>query len=187
MMKRLMMSLICAGIILLLLTAGCTTTPPSPSQEKQPVQNATPAPGNLPVYKVGIDGQYPPFSMMDKSGEATGFDVESLRWIAKDQGFIPEFQAIAWDGIIPALTAGKIDMVYAGMTITDDRKEKVNFSKSYWIVNQMVVAREGSPVTLDQVKSGKMKIGTQRGCTAAIWVEENLVNTTLMKADDLKQ
>ena len=42
-------------------------------------------------------------------------------------------------------------------------------------------------ITLDQVKGGNVKIGTQRGCTAAIWVEDNLVNKSLMSADDLKQ
>ena len=77
-------------------------------------------------------------------------------------------------------------MVYSGMTITEERKEKVNFSTPYWVVNQMVVVKEGSPVTLDQVKSGKVTIGTQRGCTAAIWVDENLVNKSLMPSENLK-
>lgn len=186
-MKRLLLSLMCAGMILLLLTAGCTTTNQTQAPEKQEVVNPTPTTSETPVYKVGIDVPYPPFSMMDEKGEPTGFDVESIRWIGRDQGFEPEFHVVAWDGIIPALNAGTIDMVYSGMTITDERKEKVNFSDSYWTVNQMVVVKEGSPVTLDDVKSGKAKIGTQRGCTAAIWVEDNLVNKTLMSADDLKQ
>ena len=138
------------------------------------------------VYKVGIDVPYPPFSIMDADGNPTGFDCESIEWIAKDQGFEVEFVPTAWDGIIPALQAGKIDMAYSGMTITEERKEKVNFSTPYWVVNQMVVVKEGSPVTLDQVKSGKVTIGTQRGCTAAIWVDENLVNKTLMPSENLK-
>ncbi len=187
MMKNLMISLLCVGMVVLLLTAGCTSTNSPASPEKKPdTANATPT-GTKPVYKVGIDAVYPPFSLMNVSGEPTGFDVESLKWIANDQGFTPEFLPIAWDGIIPALTAGKIDMVYAGMTITEERKAKVNFSKPYWTVNQMVVTKEGSPITLEEVKTGKAKIGTQRGCTAAIWVEENLVNKSLMPGDNLKQ
>jgi len=78
-------------------------------------------------------------------------------------------------------------MVYSGMTITEERKAKVNFSDTYWIVQQMVVSKEGSPITLDEVQAGKVRIGTQRGCTAAIWVEDNLVNTSLMPAENLKQ
>jgi len=184
-MKGVMASLACLGLVLLLLVAGCTSSNPSGVQEKKDSSDNSSA-AKL-VYRIGIDAVYPPFTMMSEKGEPTGFDVESIKWIAKDQGFEPEFQAIAWDGIIPALNANKIDMVYAGMTITDERKEKVNFSKPYWTVNQMVVTKEGSPVTLDQVKTGKAKIGTQRGCTAAIWVEDNLVNKSLMAADNLKQ
>lgn len=186
-MKNLMVSAICVGMVLLMLTAGCTSTNPAVVSEKKTSAGPTETTGSKPVYKVGIDAVYPPFSLMNVSGEPTGFDVESLKWIANDQGFTPEFLPIAWDGIIPALTAGKIDMVYAGMTITDERKAKVNFSKPYWTVNQMVVIKEGSSFTLDQVKTGKAKIGTQRGSTAAIWVEENLVNKSLMPMDDLKQ
>ncbi|MFH0966696.1 MAG: ABC transporter substrate-binding protein [Methanobacteriota archaeon] len=186
-MKRLILSLVCFGMVILVLTAGCT----SPNQSAAPVKTLTQVPTTAPVkaavYKVGIDVPYPPFTMMDEKGEPTGFDVESIRWIAKDQGFEPQFEVVAWDGIISALNAGKIDMVYSGMTITDERKEQVNFSTPYWNVNQMVVAKEGSQITLDQVKSGKVKVGVQRGCTAAIWVEENLIDKNLMSADDLNQ
>lgn len=184
-MKGVLISLVSLVLILLLLVAGCTSSDQSAVQEKKVSSDNTSE--TIPVYRVGIDAVYPPFTMMNEKGEPTGFDVESIKWIARDQGFEPEFQAIAWDGIIPALNANKIDMVYAGMTITDERKEKVNFSEPYWTVNQMVVTKEGSPITLEQVKSGKAKIGTQRGCTAAIWVEDNLVNTSLMSADNLKQ
>lgn len=186
-MKKLMLSLIFLGMVLLLVTAGCTSSNHSAAPGKNVTTNDTPGQQAKTVYRVGIDAVYPPFTMMDEKGVPTGFDVESLRWIAKDQGFEPDFQAISWDGIIPALNANKIDMVYAGMTITDERKEKVNFSKPYWTVNQMVVVKNGSSITLDQVKGGNVKIGTQRGCTAAIWVEDNLVNKSLMSADDLKQ
>ncbi|HWQ67582.1 MAG TPA: ABC transporter substrate-binding protein [Methanospirillum sp.] len=196
MTKQLMMTGLCLSLVLLLLCAGCTTQEKSAAPEKTTADKQlnkdtstpqAPAAAGMKVYKVGIDVPYPPFSMMDEKGVPTGFDVESLRWIAKDQGFEPDFQVVAWDGIIPALQAGKIDMVYSGMTITDERKEKVNFSKSYWTVNQMVVAKAGSSITLDQVKAGKASIGTQRGCTAAIWAEDNLVNKTLMPAENLKQ
>ncbi len=163
--------IVIAGVCLL--CAGCTTT-------------NTPAEVQDKVYIVGIDVPYPPFSMIDESGEATGFDVESARWIAKDQGLNLEFQQIAWDGIIPALLAGKIDMVYSGMTITDERKEKVVFSDVYWIVQQAVVVPDDSAMTMDDISSGKAIIGTQRGCTAEIWIEDNLIATGKMPAENLK-
>lgn len=155
----------------LVLCAGCT----QPGGEEKPR-----------TYIVGIDGQYPPFSYVDSSGNATGFDVDSMRWIAEKKGLDVKFQPIAWDGIIPALQAKKIDLIYAGMTITDERKEKVNFSTPYWVLDQCVVAKKGSNITIEDVLSGKEIIGTQRGCTAAIWIEENLIGKGLMPQANLK-
>ncbi|HOJ96283.1 MAG TPA: ABC transporter substrate-binding protein [Methanospirillum sp.] len=190
MMKRkglVLVSLI--GLVLLVVFSGCATIqqPPATSETgEKPTSSSIEPQATHGILRVGIDAAYQPFSMVGPDGKATGFDVDSMKWIAKDQGFEVEFIPIAWDGIIPALQAGKIDLVYAGMTITDERKEKVAFSKPYWTVNQMVVVKEGSPITLDQVKNGSVTIGTQRGCTAAIWIDENLVNKSLMPADNLK-
>jgi len=177
------------GLAILILFCGCTTTEsPAPAQETvgSEVQSTAAPEVAGEKLKVGIDAAYQPFSLIGPDGKADGFDVESMKWIAKDQGFEVEFLPIAWDGIIPALQAGKIDLVYAGMTITEERKQKVNFSKPYWTVNQMVVVKEDSPITLDDVKNGSVVMGTQRGCTAAIWIDENLVNTSLMSSDRLK-
>ena len=167
-------------IILLVILAGCTGSPSSP---------ATPAAGDSKQEKtliVGIDGQYQPFSFIDASGTPQGFDVDSMRWIAQKKGMKVTFQATAWDGIIPALQAKKIDLIYAGMTITPERAEQVNFSNPYWEVNQDVVARNDSALTLDDVKAGKAIIGTQSGCTAAIWIDKNLVSTGKMPQGNLK-
>lgn len=139
-----------------------------------------------PDYVVGIDAAYPPYSYVDKDGNAQGFDVDSMKWIAEKKGVTVTFLPVDWDAIIPTLQAGKIDMVYAGMTITPQRLEAVNFSNPYWTVNQDVVTREDSNVTIDDVLAGKVILGTQRGCTAAIWIEENLIENGTMPADNLK-
>ena len=176
--KLLFMVLVCV-CALAAVFAGCTSSEPSTGGEGSGVVETA-------VYKVGIDVPYPPFSMIDEKGNAIGFDVESMQWIAEDQGFEVEFQQVAWDGIIPSLQAGNIDLIYSGMTITEERAETVAFSEPYWVVNQDVVAKEGSEVTLEDVLAGAATIGTQRGCTAAMWVEENLIDTGMMTEDDLK-
>jgi polar amino acid transport system substrate-binding protein len=166
-------------VTLLLVCAGCTTTSPA----------GTPATGTGvqdKTYIVGIDGQYQPFSYIDASGAAQGFDVDAMRWIAQKKGMKVTFQPTAWDGIIPALQAKKIDLIYAGMTITPERAEQVNFTTPYWEVNQDVVARNDSTLTLDDVKAGKAIIGTQSGCTAAIWIDKNLISTGKMPQGNLK-
>ncbi len=165
------------ALCLLLAAAGCTG-----SQQASPSAAGTPE----KTYIVGIDGQYQPFSYLDPKGDAQGFDVDAMRWIAAKKGMKITFQATAWDGIIPALQAKKIDLIYAGMTITPERAEQVNFSEPYWEVNQDVVARSDSTLTLDDVKAGKAIIGTQSGCTAAIWIDKNLVGTGKMPQGNLK-
>lgn len=178
--RRLLSILVVLAAVIAVGIAGCTGSAPAENRQ-QTADSAT------DLYKVGIDGgPYPPFTMIDDQGKATGFDVESMKWIAEDQGFEVEFHPISWDGIIPALQAGKIDMVYSGMTITDERKEKVDFSKPYWTVNQAVVAKKDSGVTVDDLKAGKYAVGTQRGCSAGIWMEENLVNEGIMSKDQIK-
>ena len=111
-------------------------------------------------------------SYLGDNGEFIGFDVDSVKWIAEQKGFNVEIQAVAWDGIIPALQTGKIDMVYSGMSITPDREEKVNFTIPYWQVNQSVVALADSEVTMDQFTNGTIVIGVQRSCSADQWMQK---------------
>ena len=92
------------------------------------------------TYINGIDANYPPFAYVDKSGKPAGFDVESMDWIAKKKGFKVTHQPMDWDGIIPNLLAKKIDMVCSGMSITEERRQKVNFSNPYWNVKQVFIA-----------------------------------------------
>jgi polar amino acid transport system substrate-binding protein len=156
--------------------AGCTGTEESavPTGE---IETTT--------YIVGIDAEYPPYSYIDPSGNAVGFDVDSMKWIAEDQGFEVEFQPTAWDGIIPALQAKKIDLIYSGMTITEERKEMVSFSNPYWKVNQAVAIHDETEFTMEEFTAGEIVIGAQRGTTGAFWVEENLIEAGLMEQDAL--
>ncbi|HJJ30271.1 MAG TPA: transporter substrate-binding domain-containing protein [Methanocorpusculum sp.] len=143
-------------VVSAVLTAGCVSN----ETEKK-------------TYIVGVDGDYPPYSYVDESGKFVGFDVESVKWIAEQEGFNVEIKAVAWDGIIPALLAGKIDMVYSGMTITPARATQVNFSIPYWSVDQGVAVKKGSTVTLDQFKAGDLTIGVQRSCSADQYIQSD--------------
>ncbi|HJJ94391.1 MAG TPA: ABC transporter substrate-binding protein, partial [Methanocorpusculum sp.] len=87
-------------------------------------------------------------------------------------GFEVEIAPTAWDGIIPALLAGKIDMVYSGMSITPDRLEKVTFSNPYWEVNQGVVGKAGTTATIEDFEAGNLVIGVQRSCSADQWMAD---------------
>lgn len=186
-MEKKVVSLLLIAVFLLgVCLCGCTEKQAdAPAAVAEPEVTEVPIETGKPVYVVGIDGEYPPYSFIDKSGEAQGFDVESIRWIADEMGFEVKVQAMAWDGIIPALQAGKIDMVYSGMTITEERKNAVNFSKPYWVVNQTVTVHDDSDYTMDDFMTGAAKIGAQRGTTGAFWVENNLIEEGVITADQL--
>ena len=137
-------------------------------------------------YVVGIDGDYAPYSFIGEDGKATGFDVESAQWIAEKMGFEIEMKPIAWDGIIPALLARKIDLIYSGMTVSPERKKVVAFSKVYWQVNQAVCVRADEEGDLIEALIGKKNIRTQRGSSAAMWLEDHLVKKGYLSHDNLK-
>ncbi|NLX48907.1 MAG: basic amino acid ABC transporter substrate-binding protein [Methanospirillum sp.] len=150
------------------------------------LDGTTPAPAPKARYVIGIDAAYPPYTSLEQDGTFVGFDIDSARWIADRMGFEVEFQAVAWDGIIPALLAKKIDMIYSAMTITEERREQVAFSIPYLKINQAVAVRSDSDLTFDDIMSGRVVIGTQRGTTGEMWVQDNLVATGKMPASNLK-
>ena len=89
--------------------------------------------------RVGFESGYVPFEMTNKKGEFIGFDMDFGRQLAKSMGvkFVPV--NTAWDGIIPALMTGKLDIIMGGMTITQERNLKVNFADPYIVVGQTIL------------------------------------------------
>ncbi|HDQ07656.1 MAG TPA: amino acid ABC transporter substrate-binding protein [Methanoculleus sp.] len=173
------LSIFVVGIaVLAVAIAGCTTSPPAATE--------IPLGEGAPVYIVGIVVPYPPFSTMDAGATPAGFDVEALRWIAEDQGMEVTFSAIAGNDRISALEAGEIDIACSGMTVTKEGKKKVAFSEPYLTANQMVVARSGSGVTLEDIAAGTAVVGTPSGSTAAVWIEEKLVDTGIMPVEKMR-
>ncbi len=118
-------------------------------------------------YVNGIDANYPPFAFIDKNGKPSGFDVESMDWIAKKMGFTVEHQPMDWDGIIPSLLAKKIDMVCSGMSISPERLERVNFSNPYWNIRKYLLVTKDSSLTKEDLMNGKKTLGVQAGTNEA--------------------
>ncbi|MFO7876531.1 MAG: ABC transporter substrate-binding protein [Desulfovermiculus sp.] len=125
-------------------------------------------------YVNGIDANFPPFAYVDENGDPSGFDVDAVDWIAEEMGFEVKHQPMDWDGIIPNLLAEKIDFIASGMSITEKRKEKVNFSIPYWEIKQVVVLRENSDLSMDEVLNTGKRLGVQRGTTTADMLEEKI-------------
>lgn len=124
------------------------------------------------VYMVGIDTTYPPFEFQ-KDGEYQGIDVELIQAIAEDQGFKIELRPMDFVGIIPALEEGELDMAIAGMSITDERKETLDFSDPYFDAGlALVTAKDDSEIGSLEDMDGKV-IAVKSGTTGSKFVGEN--------------
>ncbi len=93
------------------------------------------------TYVVGMSADFAPFEYRE-NGEIVGFDVELAKEIEKQTGIKLELQDIAFAGLLPALQTGKIDAILSGMSVTEERKKAVNFSKAYFNVSQVIVVKK---------------------------------------------
>ena len=86
---------------------------------------------NSQTIRIGTEGAYPPWNNINSAGDLEGAEIEFGNEACKRMGVTCEWVTQDWDGIIPALLQGKYDIIIAGMSITEERKEKVNFTTGY--------------------------------------------------------
>lgn len=127
------------------------------------------------TLRVVTDPSFVPFEMMDQdTGEMIGFDMEIIAEVAKRAGFDYDLQTMDFNGIIPALQTGNVDIAIAGITITEEREEIVDFSDPYYDSGLRILVRESN----DDVKELKdlegVKIGTKIGSTSYDFLVSNL-------------
>jgi polar amino acid transport system substrate-binding protein len=91
---------------------------------------------------IGTESGYPPFEMTDKKGKIVGFDIDLAKEMAKAMGVKLKIVNTAFDGIIPALTTEKFDIIISGITTTQERNLKINFSDPYMTVGQTVLLND---------------------------------------------
>lgn len=91
---------------------------------------------------IGTEGAYPPFNNLTADGELVGFDIDIAKALCARMTVECSFVAVDWDGLIPALQAGKIDVIMASLTITDERRKHVLFTHKYYATPLAIVARK---------------------------------------------
>ena len=130
------------------------------------------ASADMTKLKIGTEGAYPPFNNLTSDGKLVGFDVDIAKALCAEMKADCEFVTQDWDGIIPALQAGKFDAIIASMSITDERKEKVDFSNKYYNTPPAVAVLKDSTISGSSVKdlAGKT-IGVQGSTTHSNYVE----------------
>ncbi|MCK4976690.1 MAG: transporter substrate-binding domain-containing protein, partial [Anaerolineales bacterium] len=144
-------ALLLIASILLVACGGAATTEAPPPEVEAPEPTEAPveteAPGGLPdlggqEVTVAVENAYPPFNTIDEdSGEAVGWDYDTVRAICELINCTPVFQEAAWDGIFPAMEAGEFDWLADGVTITEERDKIIDYSVPYVTIGQVLLVR----------------------------------------------
>jgi ABC-type amino acid transport substrate-binding protein len=142
------------------------------------------------VLTAGSDCTWPPMEYIE-GDKIVGFDVDLTQAIADKIGLKLDYQNTAWDGLFPALIAGKFDMAISSITITDDRKKEMDFSDPYYQTDQSATVKIDSGIDSADKLNGK-KAGVQIGTTGEIearkiqGLEVNTYDDILLAFEDLK-
>lgn len=165
-MKRSTLILIVSFVILGLLFVGCKT------KEKE-------------TLRVGIGGEYPPFSYFSNN-QMVGIDVDISRRIAEKLGMELNVVHQNFDAMFPSLASNKLDMVVDAISITEERKLNLDFSAPYYTTDQVVIARHDSPIKIQtEADLGKYTIGSLNETTGSQYIRENLVDKDLLPRGNL--
>ena len=150
-------------------TAAATEAQADTTAAKAEDTAAAAAPAAGKKYVINTDTTFAPFEFENDKGEMVGIDLDILKAIAEDQGFEYEVIPVGFSAAVTALEAGECDGVIAGMSITDERAAKYDFSEPYYDSGVGMAVLQGSDITTyDQLKGQNVaaKIGTE-GCTFA--------------------
>ena len=131
------------------------------------------------TVRIGTEGAYPPFNSIDSSGNLVGFDVDIAKALCKAAHFKCEFVVQDWDGMIPGLIAKKYDAIIASMSITEERKQKVDFTNKYYSTPAKFVAKEGANFDISAEGLAGKAIGVQGATIHENFVRDNFPDTTV--------
>ena len=141
------------------------------------------------TLKMGTNAAFPPYEFYDdETGEIVGIDAEVAAAICEKLGYELEIVDMDFDSLIPAVANGKIDMVLAGLTVTEERKQNVDFTTSYATGVQVVIVKEDSEITLDALfaEGASHKIGVQQGTTGDLYSTWDLEDAGLATIERFK-
>ncbi len=168
-------------VLLSLLLTSCSAAP-NPSASSDPFPNIRRI-QTAKVLKVGTGAGYYPFEMVDKAGNMVGFDMDIANAMAKSLGVelkVVDFKD--FDAILPALGAGQIDLIIAGMTITPERALSVNFSRPYFASGQAILVNnkwQGKVTKYSDLDQKGLTIVTEQGTTGDVAAQKLFKNATV--------
>ena len=132
--------------------------------------------------RIATEGAYPPFNSVDANGQLVGFDVDIAKALCAEMKANCEIVAQDLDGIIPALVANKYDAIIASMSITDERKQSIDFTNKYYSNYLAVIAPSGGVTGPSDLN--RKTVGAQRSTLASQWAEDQLMGRASIKLYD---
>lgn len=134
---------------------------------------------------VAMELAYPPFETKDDSGTPSGISVDFMKDFGTAYGYDVDVENTAWDGLIPSLQTGKADCVISSMTITEERKQSVDFSDPYAKAQLAILANAKSNVaSIDDLNQKGKKVAVKTGSTGDVYATKNLPNAEIVRLAD---
>jgi len=182
-MKKIISIVLAAMLVVCMVLSGCGTQPTSNNAEDVSLDTIKEA-GKIVV---GLDIAFPPMGFQDENNEIVGLDVDLAKAVGEVLGVEVELRPIDWKAKELELDGGKIDVMWNGYTITDERKEKVLFSDPYLANKQIVIVKADSDIKAKADIAGG-KVGLQTGSTAEDAIKADAIypeiEKSLMMYDD---
>ena len=150
------------------------------ASETETAELSTVEPGKLIM---STNAAFPPYEMTTDAGEFEGIDVETAQAIADKLGLELQIDDMDFDAALLAVQQGKSDMVMAGVTVTDERQNVMDFTDSYATGIQSIIVKEDSDIASVDDLAGK-KIGTQRGTTGYLYCSDDFGDENVVAYDD---
>ena len=150
------------------------------ASETETAELSTVEPGKLIM---STNAAFPPYEMTTDSGEFEGIDIETAQAIADKLGLELQIDDMDFDAALLAVQQGKSDMVMAGVTVTDERQNVMDFTDSYATGIQSIIVKENSDIASVDDLAGK-KIGTQRGTTGYLYCSDDFGDENVVAYDD---
>lgn len=150
------------------------------ASETETAELSTVEPGKLIM---STNATFPPYEMTTDSGEFEGIDIETAQAIADKLGLELQIDDMDFDAALLAVQQGKSDMVMAGVTVTDERQNVMDFTDSYATGIQSIIVKEDSDIASVDDLAGK-KIGTQRGTTGYLYCSDDFGDENVVAYDD---
>ena len=171
-MKKRLITMILVFAAVFSIMAGCSNSKSSPAQDKK-------------TLVIGVDDKFAPMGFRDKNNNLVGFDIDYAKAAAKKMGTTVKFQPIDWSTKEAELSSGRIDLIWNGYTITDERKQKVLFTKPYLKNSQVIVTRTDSNISKLDDLAGKV-VGLQSLSSAADALNANPIKSKIKTVTEYK-